>query len=567
MQFGFSKRDISNCYEPGMAMMGWGMRYNQARGVAAPLCVRAVVLSDPATGHSVAWCTIDALIVTQGLWFGVVDALSSSDLGFDASNIIVTATHTHSGPSGYGHHFWTNLNAPGWSAKVYSGLRDAIVEAITQAHARLISGEVEWDQTTIPTSDGIAFNRSWFAYNQNSDVTPVTYERRDEATERLMSALMFKGPDGKVAGMWNWLATHGTCVHADNTLMHPDHKGLAALALEADGVDVVMAQECCGDVSPNYRWDKRRKHTMGRYDDDFRSAEHVGSVQARAAQSLIAAANTRNESAAHKGAQPATSHLKVASAYVDFSCARVDAKFSANGRRAETTPAQLGLSMAEGTAEGPGPLRNVRFLTRGGAKLQRQFQRIRRRDEDPKLPFINLSAGSDGRMLGVIPVKHMPKVDETMGWVGDAVRNGAVHSGPWIPQTVPIHLVTIGNVAILAVPFEMTTVAGRRLRATIVQSIPDVEHAVISTYANAYVGYLTTFEEYQVQHYEAGYTLFGPHTLGALQTAVQALAESALEASNLPGPDSDSSTGMGQPPWRPPTDILERLQFTRPWTD
>jgi neutral ceramidase len=78
---------------------------------------------------------------------------------------------------------------------------------------------------------------------------------------------------------------------------------------------------------------------------------------------------------------------------------------------------------------------------------------------------------------------------------------------------------------------------------------------VVTTYASAYVGYLTTFEEYQVQHYEAGYTLFGAHSLGALRTEVQALAAQ-----------------LGQTPeagvFPPPVDTapLEKLRFVGPWT-
>jgi len=40
-------------------------------------------------------------------------------------------------------------------------------------------------------------------------------------------------------------------------------------------------------------------------------------------------------------------------------------------------------------------------------------------------------------------------------------------------------------------------------------------HVVIAGLTNTYSSYITTYEEYQVQRYEGGFTLYGPHTLDA----------------------------------------------------
>src|SRR5690606_20646019 len=129
---------------------------------------------------------------------------------------------------------------------------------------------------------------------------------------------------------------------------HPDHKGLAAMALEADGLGVVMAQEACGDVSPNYRWDKRRGHTIGRYDDDLESAAHVADAQVRHTRRLLESAQDE---------VPLEGPLVLATRFLDVGRAAVDPRFTPDRRARTTRRAQLGLSMAEGTAEGPGPLR------------------------------------------------------------------------------------------------------------------------------------------------------------------------------------------------------------------
>lgn len=541
LEFGFGRHDIS-VYEPEMTMMGWGVRTNRVRGVAVPLFARALVMRDTASDTRVGFVAIETLLVTQGLWWGVLDRLAElhPELGLGAHNLIVVATHTHSGPSGFGHHFWTNLNAPGFSPRVYAGLRDGIVAALAAAWKALRPGTASLTQTTVPLGDGVAFNRSWFAYNKNPDVTPVTFERRDEATDRTLTALRFRDLDGKLAGLVQWFALHGTAVHADNTRLHPDHKGLTAMALEAAGLGVVCAQECCGDVSPNYRWDPKRRHTAGKLDDDIANAQAIADVMVRRTDAGRPDAESDEIALGDR--------LEVATRFVAFGDATSHARFNRDGRPHRTTPATLGLSMAEGTAEGPGPLRRVRAVTRAMSWLAGLTR------EDTKVPFIDLAHGRDGRLFGVIPMGYTPPLDPVFAWVRGALKSGGVHAGAWVPEVVPLNLVRLGPLAIVAVPFEMTTVAGRRLRATVLASLPGVSHVVISPYANAYIGYLTTFEEYRVQHYEAGYTLFGPHTLGALRSEIEQLARQL-----------GTTPRSGPAPTRIDTTPLERIAFGQPW--
>ena len=61
--------------------------------------------------------------------------------------------------------------------------------------------------------------------------------------------------------------------------------------------------------------------------------------------------------------------------------------------------------------------------------------------------------------------------------------------------------------------------SGRRMRDTVKSVLGDeVKYVVIAGYSNDYAGYITTPEEYGVQQYEGGHTLFGPWTLpGFLQ--------------------------------------------------
>jgi len=89
----------------------------------------------------------------------------------------------------------------------------------------------------------------------------------------------------------------------------------------------------------------------------------------------------------------------------------------------------------------------------------------------------------------------------------------------WVPYILPEQVFRLGDLWILAVPGEFTTMSGRRLRNMVKQQLQtagvwtDNSHVVIAGLANSYSHYITTYEEYQQQRYEGASTLYGPHTL------------------------------------------------------
>jgi neutral ceramidase len=565
LEAGLARIDIT-AWEPDMTMLGWGHRRNRVRGVAAPLHARALVLAEPERGTKVAYVCVELLLVAQGLRQTVLDRLAAQpELGLGAHNVVLVANHTHSGPSGYSHHFWVNLSAPGFSRLVYARLADGIVEAIVRADAAREPARVRLGRATVPLADGIAFNRAWRSYNRNPEVAPVTEARRDEATDRTMTVLGLERPDGTPLGVVSWFAVHCTSIHADNDQLHPDNKGLASLELETAGAApvAIFAQEAAGDVSPNFRYDRARRVVVGRCDDDFESAAYVGAAQARAARrALDAAAAGREESL--------LGPLECATAYVDFAQAPAEAELTHDGRPHRTTPACVGLSMVMGTAEGPGPLFGHRWVP-GAARLKGWLATAARRrraaggdlEVDAKVPFLDVGLGLDGRLFGVLSLAsfRFPDVDPVFGWVKRQIRAGAVGPGSWVPQVLPLQLIRLGGLAIATLPFEATTIAGRRLREMLLRRLAPlgVEAVVVSPYANAYAGYATTFEEYQAQGYEGGYTLFGPHTLAALLTGFARLAGELAPA--RPERPLDPIAP------RIPLSLVERVPFAAPWPD
>jgi hypothetical protein len=91
---------------------------------------------------------------------------------------------------------------------------------------------------------------------------------------------------------------------------------------------------------------------------------------------------------------------------------------------------------------------------------------------------------------------------------------------------VALALVRLGPVLLPFVPAELTLTAGHRLGRVVLAAGPPAERAIIAGLANAYIEYVTTPEEFNLQAYEGGSTLYGPLTLGLLGRHFETLARS-----------------------------------------
>src|SRR5437762_7340230 len=73
------------------------------------------------------------------------------------------------------------------------------------------------------------------------------------------------------------------------------------------------------------------------------------------------------------------------------------------------------------------------------------------------------------------------------------------------PSAVPLMAVRFGDRILVTVPGEMTAEMGRRTRAAVLAAAGSgsgVGGVAIAGYANEYLHYFTTPEEYEMQHYE-----------------------------------------------------------------
>jgi len=158
------------------------------------------------------------------------------------------------------------------------------------------------------------------------------------------------------------------------------------------------------------------------------------------------------------------------------------------------------------------------------------------------------------------------------------------------PRVLPVQVIRLGDAALIGLPFEVTVESGRRISAAVGRAVDGsgIESVIVSSVANEYSGYVATAEEYALQHYEGGHTLYGPGTepflaahaarlAGEVVTSpggivTDVLAERAFDLTArhfLPQPVAEPSVErrfLGAPAFRDPTRVADGLWEAR-WRD
>jgi neutral ceramidase len=474
-----------------LGMMGYAMIDQKTAGVHQRLRARAFVIASPCNGKRVAFVSADAGQIFQGVKQQVVERLQARyGTVYSDANVMLSATHTHSGPGGFSHYALYNLTILGYDRQNFDAIVDGIVQAIVRAHTNLASGSIR-----IASGDllNASINRSPEAYLYN----PAT-ERSQYAydTDKKMTLLRLQGTDGTEVGALNWFAVHGTSMGNDNRLISGDNKGYASYLFEkvkgtnylaAKTFVAAFAQSNEGDVTPNIYGG-----TNGGGANDIESTELSGSKQYTLAKSLYDGAT-----------QLLTGAVDYRHAYVQMDAVQVAPQY-ADGVTRTTCEAAIGISMLAGAEDGPG-------------------------------------FGSEGYTCGQIhdlwtAFTCAATTTSCQGEKPVVLETGTQTPYPWTPEVLPLQVVTLGNLAVVAVPFEATTMSGRRLRQAVQAQLSSigVNQVVIAGLSNAYAGYLATRQEYAKQDYEGASTHFGPWTLGAVQQETEKLAVALRNGTTVP---------------------------------
>ncbi|KAN0063003.1 hypothetical protein ACQY0O_004161 [Thecaphora frezii] len=538
-------------------------------------------------------------------------------------NIAFVGTHSHAGPGGFIAALLPTLTSKGVVRQNVDAIVDGTVLAAVRSHedferrlregkrARLSFGRKRLAEAHI--------QRSRWAYEQNPQEERDRYG--DDDLDHDFSLLRFEEltaePDGsgdgggdgeeevraEAKGFLSWYAVHGTSLYENNTLTSADNKGLAALLYEtAEQPDRMpgqatfvagFSQSTVGDTSPNTlgawcddgsvcEWKhstcdnghgKDRVQTChGRgpaWGDaslldvsptgswDFASNEIIARLQVEAARDIMArsveavaatAGGSGNGGLSESESESDADRLyrtmvpiddrggaRVRSVKINVDMSRYTV-YRKDGSRVKTCPAALGYGFAGGTTDGPGAFDFVQ----GSNSTDHH---------NPLWDVVKAFIKS--------PTKEQVECQAPKSVLLDI---GEIHKPyDWGPSIVEVQILQVGQLFILIVPGEFTTMAGRRLKAAVAASIRDaglladgVEPIVqISGPASTYGHYITTEEEYSVQRYEGASTLFGPHTLEAYLDLYAARLVPALK---------EGARDLPQGPWKE-VDLARSYQF------
>jgi len=228
----------------GYPMLGWARGDARALGQHTRLFARALVLRRGP--RRLALVSMDLNMVSGGL---VVQAARRA--GFDSREVIVSASHTHAGPTGYSNFLFKDAAFP-TPARPQSGVSEPdpllytflvrrLALALERAHADVGPAAAAWGHTTLTgltenrsieahlADHGIALPRGAGRAAQDPDGAAHTIDPNVDVlrVDRLASGRRLP------LGAWSTFANHGTVNRSTFGYYNADHHAAAARVFEA----------------------------------------------------------------------------------------------------------------------------------------------------------------------------------------------------------------------------------------------------------------------------------------------------------------------------------------------
>ncbi|KAI8341054.1 Neutral/alkaline nonlysosomal ceramidase [Chlamydoabsidia padenii] len=512
-------------------LFGYAEMNQIANGILQRCYARAfIVADDPGNGTShqrIVFVNVDLQSMSLSVKARVIQRLQfifGPDL-YSMQNVMISSTHTHSNTGGYLEHFLYELPVKGWLEETVQAVVSGIVNSIVKAHYHLEKGHV-----TFLTDDLLDtnINRSPSAYLANPQAERNQYAHNVDKT---MSLLGFY-TDEKDLGMINWFAVHGVSVNKTNRLVNGDNKGYAAYSVEksklfsntlvsnsTDAFVAAFAQSNEGDVSP---------HTFGFFctgtdqlcDGTKTNKCPWGSTcQGRGPGWLVGHLESNRIIGENQAAKAIALYLKAKGDNQYIINGSVDYKqvywnvpetkiMQSDGSIHSLCKPAMGFSFIAGTTDAEPGIGVYQETTH----IPWYWRLVRNFIKKP----------SQAQALC-----HAPKPI-----LFDTGEMEFPHA--WQPHVLDLQLLRLGDIYIVGVPAEFTTMSGRRLCNAIKSKViehggdPSSTKVILSGPANGYSSYVATYEEYQVQRFEGAATIYGPHTLEGYIHVFQALASSMM---------------------------------------
>jgi neutral ceramidase len=579
---GVARADITP--PPGLSLFGHGPEARVSVGTLLRLyCEAFVFVKGP---EAVALVPCDLAAMSVELHRAVADRVRKSEAQLGADRIVMMATHTHAGPAHYfGAQQYSSTfssRAPGFDPDVRDFLADRIATSIIVAFRSRVPARIGWSIAR-DAGLGLVKSRSFDPFTANRMLPPCLAARMcpscmtepsspgderacgpqqraffeahretlhcpvidpapgqgpiDRAADLNLSVLAIEEvlkPFDAVAdaqptrplGAFAVFGVHNTGISNRNDVFHSDVFGYALRQAELRlneqaGHDVRAGQRqdppspilvgiangIEGDVSPAVGTQSiAEAHRLG---------THLGDLIAK----TFAAARVQ-----------ARSDAPIRRAYRELRLPGALAEEANDFYRLHEPPACSGLRWEPSVISGPRQARlcetpELGAPAAGGAEDGPTWLRI--------FPLMN--EGNTSSQRRGCQGHKLPIVAPT----GRFEANGLD-----FPNMAPVTLVQLGSSILAAVPFEMTTVVGTRIRDRLElylnQQREPIEGVVMVGLANSYLQYVTTPDEYERQHYEGASTLYGPETARFLGNHLLCLADS------LYGAKDDAACRLGQ---------------------
>lgn len=541
LRAGFARVDITP--PPGPSTLGYGPEGRAGRGWRGRLYARAMVLED-AGGERLAIVSADLDLASVPLHrLAAERTLATSGIGAD--RLLLTATHTHSGPGHY-------LGVPsvdafggavaGFDPDLVEFLATRIARTVELASADMRPARAAWSVHTLWKATRI---RSYPASRldvpvfQSPDTIPGMLDR-EKAVDPTWRMLRVDAWDPaarafRPRGAWTIFPIHGTAVPAGADLfdadiheivsrrveLHVDSANLRPRGLDRWAVHL-FSNGPEGDVSPNVdrasrcpAAEIRRVHRVtgprtpmqpDRYEAPFdttlwrcvgrgrQQADSLGGVMGDSAVRWFDAMAARME-------EPAARRLRIARA---FEVVRM------YGGVDSLCPYPLaGTGAVSGAEDGRSRIYRWKLL------------------------------GFLGRGFGVPADSARPNPAHGCHAEKHVALGGLQHvlmGARGLPQEAQLSVVRVGGMVIGTLPAEPTTNVGVRIRTALAAATgAAMDSVTVLAHTNGYLQYVATREEYSVPNYEGGATEYGPHEAAFFQRELARIA-GRLPPAGMPSP-------------------------------
>ncbi len=431
---------------------------------------------------------VPLVLVVGDLWAvepGLVDRVTerlAEHPGLDhigREHVVIAATHTHHGPGLFSSdRIYSAFAAPegGHDPDLFEALASRLSTAIAEAAAARRPARLTRHTVAVPA---LARNRSVSAFLRDPEASDVLSASAGlpgcpdlpaewgavpgvdscHAVDPVLETLVVTEEDSeRTIALAGFFAMHPTAMPNKTELYHGDVFGLATARAEArlgpgDGPPPVVAlfNGAEGDVSPH--WDPQGRP----------STAALGQALSEA---LV--------SATGQPGRPVEGTIEVAFGW--RALAGVRWTDDAGEERRTARRPQAGKGQFGGAEDG-----RTRMYDRGWNEgvARRRARRGGQGSKRPALPW-PLSAAAPARNA--------------------------------TPRRVPLSVVQLGDVPLVTLPGEVTTVLGRRISTAVSAELPGEPSVLRIGLANAYLSYFTTPEEYALQHYEGASMLYGEQT-------------------------------------------------------